>query len=57
MALAQEFYQLIAEQNLEDGPYALHYSGYPLLSERFETLVQEDMQLLMREMGLPVPGN
>ena len=52
VALAQEFYQLLAEQNLENGPYRLHYSGYPLLSERFETLVQEDMQLLIPVMGV-----
>jgi len=52
VALAQEFYQFIAEQNLENGPYQLHYSGYPLLSERFETLVQEDMQLLIPVMGV-----
>lgn len=51
VALAQEFYQFIAEQNLEDGPYRLHYSGFPLLSERFETLVQEDLQLLIPAMG------
>jgi len=52
VALAQEFYQFIEEQNLENGPYRLHYSGYPLLSERFETLVQEDMQLLIPVMGV-----
>jgi predicted RND superfamily exporter protein len=52
VALAQEFYQFIADQGLENGPYRLHYSGYPLLSERFETLVQEDMQLLIPVMGI-----
>lgn len=52
VALAQEFYRFIAEQGLENGNYVLHYSGYPLLSERFETLVQEDMQLLIPIMVL-----
>ena len=52
VALAQEFYQFIADQDLENGPYTLHYSGYPLLSERFETLVQQDMQLLIPVMGV-----
>ncbi|MEZ5489488.1 MAG: efflux RND transporter permease subunit [Gammaproteobacteria bacterium] len=52
VALAQEFYQFIAEQGLESEEYALHYSGYPLLSERFETLVQDDMQLVIPVMGL-----
>jgi predicted RND superfamily exporter protein len=52
VALAQEFYQFIADQDLENGPYRLHYSGYPLLSERFETLVQQDMQRLIPVMGI-----
>lgn len=52
VALAQEFYQFIDEQGLAGNDYALHYSGYPLLSERFETLVQQDMQILIPVMGL-----
>jgi len=52
VALAQEFYRFVDEQRLEDGDYILHYSGYPLLSERFETLVQSDLQVLIPVMGL-----
>lgn len=52
VALAQDFYAFLDEQGLENGDYSLHYSGYPLLSERFETLVQQDMQLLIPVMGM-----
>ena len=52
VALAQEFYQFIADENLGSANYKLHYSGYPLLSERFETLAQEDLVVLIPVMGV-----
>lgn len=50
--LAQEFYQFMLDENLGSENYVLHFSGYPLLSERFETLAQEDMTVLMPIMAL-----
>jgi len=45
--LAQDFYQFMVDEKLDSGNYTLHYSGYPLLSERFETLAQEDLSVLI----------
>lgn len=52
VALAQELYQFIEAQGLESDAYQLHHSGYPLLAERFETLVREDLQFIIPVMAL-----
>lgn len=50
--LAQDFYQFMSDENMVSENYILHYSGYPLLSERFETLAQEDLAILIPVMGV-----
>jgi uncharacterized protein len=50
--LAQELYAFIAAENLESETYALHLSGQALMTERFETLADEDLNLLIPLMAL-----
>jgi len=47
VAVAQDLYQFIESENLGSDNYRLHYSGYPQLSERFETLAREDLTILL----------
>ena len=47
VAVTQDLYQFIEEENLESPDYELHLSGYPLINERFETLSANDTALLI----------
>ncbi len=47
VAVTQDLYQFIADENLQSDDYQLHLSGYPLVNERFETLSANDTSLLI----------
>lgn len=47
VAVTQDLYQFIADENLESDSYQLHLSGYPLVNERFETLSANDTSVLI----------
>lgn len=50
--LVQDLYRFVEEQPLRSDQYVLHLSGYPLAYERFETLADEDLGLLIPIMVL-----
>lgn len=52
MELARELYAYIESENLQSDSYALHLSGQALMTERFETLAEEDLSLLLPLMAL-----
>ena len=47
VAVTQDLYRFIEEENLESADYQLHLSGYPLINERFETLSADDTATLI----------
>ncbi len=56
VAVTQDLYGFIEEENLQSSNYQLHMSGYPLINERFETLSAEDTALLIPIMILVMIG-
>lgn len=47
VAVTQDLYQFIEEENLQSSEYNLRLSGYPLINERFETVSAEDTAVLI----------
>ena len=56
VAVTQDLYRFIEEENLESDEYQLHLSGYPLINERFETLSANDTALLIPIMIVVMIG-
>ena len=52
VALTQDLYRFVEEENLQSAAYTLHLSGYPLVNERFETLSAEDTSFLVPIMSV-----
>lgn len=52
VAVTQDLYAFVEEENLKSPDYQLHLSGYPLINERFETLSAVDTTLLIPIMIL-----
>ncbi len=52
VAVTQDLYRFIEEENLQSSEYRLHLSGYPLINERFETVSAEDTAVLIPVMIL-----
>lgn len=50
--LTQDLYQFVADPAFNDGSFALHLSGQPLLNERFETLAADDTSVLIPLMAV-----
>ncbi len=56
VAVTQDLYRFIEEENLESDEFQLHLSGYPLINERFETLSANDTALLIPIMIVVMIG-
>ena len=53
--LVNDLYRFIADEGINSDAYTLHLSGYPVAYERFETLADEDLNVLIPIMiGLMV---
>lgn len=52
VAVTQDLYRFIEEENLQSSEYRLRLSGYPLINERFETVSAEDTAVLIPIMIL-----
>ena len=50
--LVQELFQFLEQADLESDRIELHLSGTPLVNERIETIIRQDLRILLPAMGI-----